>query len=799
MENGAFGAPGIPPRWTSSKKDGVGTALSSRSRVWFTISHGIVNEVYYPRIDIANTRDHQFLIASDDFFSEERKDTIHSTNFVVRGVPAYVVKNESVEGMYSIKKTIFTDPSSDVLIQRVSFRPRRDLVDKLRLYSLLAPHVGNSGFENDSWTGEYKGIPMMFAGRSSTFLAACADTPCLKMSCGYSGFSDGWQDISRNKKMTWEFNSARNGNVALTCEVSVPKGDEFTFFIGFGETPEEAALKVRNVQMKDYNKVLEEYVSQWVGYNSKMNSGRQKELQQGLYDTSVAVIKVHQAKDQFPGALIASLSIPWGTSKGDDDMGGYHLVWPRDMVEAAQAMIVVGDTEGAISALNFLEVTQEKDGHWPQNMWLDGKSHWSGVQIDETAFPILLADKLRRMNVIDPRKYWDMIYRASKFLLISGPSTQQDRWEEDGGYSPFTIAVEIAALLSAADFASFVGQKEISRFLLESADSINSNIERWTYTTGTDLAKRLGVEGYYVRIAPPDRGMYFASSAMKGYVPIKNKPPGSSEVPAEEIVSTDALALVRFGLRSADDPKIVSTVKVIDSILKIETRRGPVWHRYNYDGYGEHEDGTPFDGTGIGRGWPLLVGERAHYEISRGNLKEAMQLKKAMESQSSPGGMIPEQIWDSVDIPRIGLRNGSPSGSAMPLIWAHAEYIKLAKSIEEGAVVDTPPQAYERYITNKISSKISIWSTYNKFNWLEEGRTLRIETTSNAIIHWSSDNWKTVQDSSVEYSGIGVFYLDLPTELLKSGDELKFTIYFKDTDNWLGEDFSVKITSNDPV
>ena len=129
----------------------------------------------------------------------------------------------------------------------------------------------------------------------------------------------------------------------------------------------------------------------------------------------------------------------------------------------------------------------------------------------------------------------------------------------------------------------------------------------------------MGVDGYYVRITPPD--VASANSPAKGFVPIKNRPPGTILASAARIVSMDALALVRFGLRSPHDPRIINTLKVIDSVLKTETSTGPVWHRYNQDVYGEHDDGSPFDGDGIGRGWPLLAGERAHYELAAGNLQ----------------------------------------------------------------------------------------------------------------------------------------------------------------------------------
>ncbi len=268
-------------------------------------------------------------------------------------------------------------------------------------------------------------------------------------------------------------------------------------------------------------------------------------------------------------------------------------------------------------------------------------------------------------------------------------ATQQDHWEEDPDYSPFTLAVEIVALLVAADLAEVNNEPGLAIFLRETADTWNSGIERWIYTGGGEIAKKVGVDGYYVRIAPPETAD--ASSPSDGFVPIKNRPVGQSSLPASQIVSPDALALVRFGLRAPDDPRMLDTIRVTDALLRVETPFGPAWNRYNDDGYGEHEDGSPFDGTDVGRLWPLLTGERAHYELAAGNKQEADRLMQVMAAFANEGGMISEQIWDSRDIPERELFFGRPSGSAMPLVWAHAEYIKLLRSLRDGSVFDTPP------------------------------------------------------------------------------------------------------------
>jgi glucoamylase len=427
-------------------------------------------------------------------------------------------------------------------------------------------------------------------------------------------------------------------------------------------------------------------------------------------------------------------------------------------------------------------------------MWLDGTPYWGGVQMDETAFPILLVDLAWREGALeagDMTRFWPMVRRAAGFLVRNGPVTQEDRWEEDPGYSAFTLAVEIAALLVAADLAELNQEPRAAAYLRETADAWNASIERWTYVTGTDLAQQLGVEGYYVRIAPPE--VAEAASPVEGFVPIKNRPPGQSTEPADHIVSPDALALVRFGLRPPDDPRIVNTIKVIDALLKVETPYGPAWHRYNDDGYGEHEDGTPFDGSGVGRVWPLLTGERAHYELARGRVNEAERLLQTMEAFGNEGGMIPEQVWDSPDIPERGLFFGRPSGSAMPLVWAHAEYVKLCRSLHDGRVFDMPPQPVKRYRVEKVDSPYAIWGFNLKIRNMQTGKILRLQIPSPAVVHWSMDGWHTIHDTETQDTTMGVHIADLPIERLFHGTTIVFTFYWLEAGQWEGRDFTVTV------
>jgi glucoamylase len=799
-DNQPPGRPGIEPRWTSSVKSGVGTAINARSRVWFTMSHGILNEVYYPRVDQANTRDCGLLVTSgSDFFSEEKRDTTSCVEMIAPGVPGYHLVNTCRRGRYRIDKTILTDPERHVVLQRVRFEALRGRLCDYHIYALLAPHIANQGAGNSGWSGDYKGVPMLFAQRDGSALTLASSTNFLATSCGYVGVSDGWQQLNAHKRLTDCYSEARDGNIALTAELDLERCDgQFVLVLAFGPSPSEAGQDARASLLRHFDVVRDEYVDGWTRFHKKSRrvgaaddgSAAGDGAAENEYQLSVAIVRVHEDK-VHPGGMIASLSIPWGNTKGDHDLGGYHVAWPRDLVESAGALLAAGHIESARHALHYLMVTQEKDGHWPQNMWLDGRPYWSGNQLDETGLPILLADQLRRRRALGKLRPWPMVRLAASYLARNGPVTPEDRWEEDGGYSTFTLAVEIAALLAAADFADAEDEPLVATYLRETADVWNDSVERWTYVTNTAMAHTGHVDGYYVRIAPRD--VDDGDESEPHVISLRNQPPGTAAMSYKELVSPDALALVRLGLRSAADPRMVSTVRIIDEVLRTETPTGPTWHRYNNDGYGEHEDGTAFDGTGVGRGWPLLAGERGHYELAAGRVDEARRLLAVMRRQTSPGGLIPEQIWDTDDIPQRELINGCPSGSAMPLVWAHAEYVKLARSIEEGRVFDMPPQTVKRYIDRHSTSPFATWRFNNKSRAIPQGKKLRIETAAAPVVHWSCDDWKSSQDVSGVDTTIGMWVVDLATDLLPTGAKVRFTVYWPDSGRWEGTDFSVCI------
>jgi glucoamylase len=789
----APGWPGISPRWTSSAKSGIGTALNPHSRVWYTVSHGILNEVYFPRVDQACTRDLGLIITDGhSYFSEEKRHCSFENAPIEPGIPVYQLSNTSLDGRYRIHKEIFSDPYRNVVLQRIKFEPRQGKLADYRCYALLAPHIANWGFGNTGWTGDYKGHSMLFARRDHVTLAFACSHPWLARSVGFVGYSDGWHDLSEHFRLTWKYNRAENGNVALSGEVDLTACDgKFVFALGFGRNCWEAGQQAWSSLLEDTDEIRDHFVRQWRNWHDGLLALDEPKRDADLYRTSMAVLRTHESKD-FVGGIIASLSIPWGFNKGDEDLGGYHLVWPRDLVETAGALVAGKAPIDALRVLRYLESTQEADGHWAQNLWLDGRPYWGGIQMDETAFPILLLDLLRREAgdlLGDLRRWWPLVRNAASFIVRNGPVTQQDRWEEDGGYSPFTLSVEIAALLAAADVADLLGETIPAEYLRDTADTWNDNIERWTYTIDGDLARQVGVEGYYVRIAPDSDG---AASPLQGFVPIKNRLPDQSSVRASAVISPDSLALVRFGLRAHDDPRILNTIKVVDALLRAKLPQGPCWYRYNGDGYGEHDDGSPFDGTGVGRPWPLLAGERAHYEISAGRPEFADALLRVMEASTAGASrLIPEQVWDAPDIPELELFRGKPTGSACPLVWAHSEYIKLRRSLRDGRVFDQPPQTVQRYIVEKRHCRFFFWIFNNKARTMPCGKTLRIALLSPATVHWSMDNWKTSLDTHTRDTGLGVHVADLPTDKVPVSHEIVFTFLWDQESRWEGVNYSV--------
>ena len=767
--------------WASARKDMVGTALGE-SRVWFTLAQGIVSEVYYPRIDIPQIRDLGIIVADGAGFWVELKGGDYAVEWLDTDIPAATITHWHER--FSLRLRICTDPRRDVLLVDLEL----DGDEALRPYALLAARLGEDAQNNCAWTGEWDGRPALWAEQGPFALALqCRDTsgrPALRRrSVGETGASDLWQDFDRHGRMDWTYAEAGPGEVTLGARL--PRRG--TLAVGFGSSRESADTLA-------WTSLLGGFEASWTAYADGWRRWREgcpwHNLQTDdvgpqaltLLRRSASILKIHEDRT-YPGAMVASLAVPWG--EVSESRGGYHLVWSRDLVESAGALVALGAYETARDVLAYLIATQQADGHWLQNQWLGGKPFWQGIQLDEVGFPVLLAGLLREHDALGDLPVADMVEGAVRFIIAEGPCTGQDRWEEDPGINTFTLAIAIAGLVEGAHFL----HGRAAELALMVADYWHACIEDWCWASGTQLSRRVGVAGYYLRAAPAS--VLLQDGAKADHVPIKNRA-HDFDRPANEQISTDFLQLVRYGLRGADDPHVTASLEVVDAMLRCETPNGPVWHRYIGDGYGEHSDGRPFDGVGHGRGWPLLTGERGHYALLAG--EDARPYLHAMAAMGGNGGLLPEQVWDGKPMPERGLAPGQPTGSAMPLVWAHSEFVKLCLSIGQGRPVDAPPRTWARYSGRAPQTDYVLWRFRQRPRTLRAGQELRIVLSRAALVHWSDDGWNTVHDTATQDWGLG-HLAGLQTRRLVPGDTIVFTVFWSDEGRWQNEDYAIEVAA----
>lgn len=787
----AFGRPGISPRWTSSSKEGVGTAYSTASRVWFTLSHGILNEIYYPTIDRPQVRDMEFLITDGEtFFHEEKRDLENRISYIEEHTLGYHIESVDRGGRYRLAKEIIADPHQPCVLIHMRVEAATGWAAKLQIYALLAPHLEVGGWGNSARIYQVAGSTIVVAWKGRTYLAMGADAGFVQASCGYVGASDGWQDLKDNRKLDWHFERAEEGNIAVIGQIEIAKTPEFTVGLAFGDSSHAATTTLFNSLSTPFAHHRKRYIEQWHRATREIVRLERHSGDGGrLYCISHSLLLAHEDKT-FAGAMVASASIPWGEAKGDEDLGGYHLVWTRDMVNSVTALLAGGSTETACRALVYLACSQHPDGGFAQNSWIDGTPYWRGIQLDEVAFPIMLAWRLWKANALGDFEPYPMVKAGAGFLIRHGPATQQERWEENSGYSPSTLAASIAALICAADFAKQRGERETAVFLEEYADFLESHIERWTVTTQGTLVR--GTPKHYIRITPvdinnpePDEDPNFGTLA------IRNQPPGERiEFPAREIVDAGFLELVRYGIRSPGDTLIEDSLRVVDAVLRVVTPFGPCWYRYNHDGYGPRPDGGPFLGWGKGRLWPLLTGERGHYELAAG--RDVKSFVRAMEGFAFRGGMIPEQVWDEPDRPDLSMYFGQRAGSAMPLMWAHAEYIKLLRSAADGQVFDRISIVVERYLGKRGRKDLEIWKPMRRLRTMSAAEVLRIQTSASFRLRWTSDEWETFEDRPSISSGLGAHFTDLHVPSQQRAP-VRFTFFWTEAQRWEGRDYEVEV------
>jgi glucoamylase len=788
-----FGWPGLPATWSSSAKEAVGTAYSVASRVWFTLADGIITETFYPTIDHPQLRDCQFLVSDGtSFFHEEKKDMDTAVEAIEDHTLGYRVTTRDRQGRYTLIKQIICDPHQPCVLIRTRFETAPEWEGKLHLYALLNPHLGGRGGNNSARRAQAGGQTVLLCWQDRTYLAVAASTKFLRTSCGYVGQSDGWQDLQDNFQMDWEFGRADQGNIAVIGEIDLSKAQEFTLGLSFGEGQHAAVSTLLQCLSTPFEKQLTRFTEQWhrVCCNI-LDLDRHSGDGGHLYRLSHNILLAHEDKT-FAGAFVASSSIPWGEAKTDEDLGGYHLVWTRDMVNTATALLACGNTETACRALIYLAASQQADGGFSQNFWIDGSPYWTGIQLDEVAYPVVLAWRLWKADALAHFDPYPMVKAAAAYLIRQGPVTQQERWEENSGYSPSTLAINIAALVCAADFARSRGEENAARFMEEYADFLESHIEQWTVTTEGTLVD--DTTEHYIRIHPVGLGNSSPDeNPNTGNIELANQPPGETrQFLAKEIVDAGFLELVRYGIRVAADPLIERSLKVVDAVLKVDTPFGPCWRRYNHDGYGQRADGSHYVGWGKGRAWPLLTGERGHYEITAG--RDPRKYIRAMEGFASKGGMLPEQIWDEADLPDAGMYLGRPTGSAMPLVWAHAEYIKLLRSAADRQPFDFIPIVAERYLAGAGRKDLEVWKPSRQVRQVALGQTLRIQAPQPFRLHWSMDQWNAVDDTESKESGLGISYVDLPVGSAER-KSIRFTFLWMEEQKWEESDYEVDIIS----
>ncbi len=782
------------PRWTRGAKDAAGTAYSTESKVWYTLAAGCVTEVYYPTIDSPQIRDLQFLATDGEtFFHDGRRGFAHEIACVDHSALGFELTNKANGQPYTLHETVIGDPHLNCLLVHTRVEGDAELLKRLKLYVLCAPHLEIGGWHNNGEVMEIKGRRILVAYKGNTWLAMCATAPFLRCSAGYVGVNDGWTDLADNYRMDYEYDAALDGNIALTGEIDLSREKEFTLGLAFGNSLHNAISTLLQSLSIAFEHSLGIFIDQWHRTAKRFSLAENLKCRDSkLFELSVNLLLAHEDKS-YPGALIAAMSIPWGNSKDDSDLGGYHLVWTRDMVSSADALLAVGDLQTPLRALIYLDVTQREDGGFYQNFWIDGNAYWQGVQLDEVSFPVILAWRLHQNKALANFDPYPMVLRACSYLLQEGPATPQDRWEEAAGYSPNSLAVNIAGLICSAEVLDARGEKETAEFVREYADFLESHIEEWTVTTQGTLVP--GITRHYIRMTPANAADSSGDEDPNtSVVTLANQPPDRpAQHPAKEIVDAGFLHLVRYGIRSPHDPLIVDSLKVIDAVLKVDTPGGACWKRYNYDGYGQRDDGGPFKVWGTGRMWPLLAGERGHYELAAG--RDPRPYLEAMEHFAHGVGLVPEQVWDEEKSENPLLHLGGPTGAAIPLMWGHSEYVKLLRSYADNQVFDLLEPVRDRYLGKSIArERLEVWKASRKVRWIPAGSKLRVMASCPFTLHWSADEWAHVNDTASTATALSIHYVDIATATNMDGT-LRFTFLWTDEQRWEGTDYAVECST----
>jgi glucoamylase len=727
---------GAAPVHDYSLKSMVGTAVNSTSSfVYFTGYKGNVSEIYYPTVDTLATANMEFLVGDTarTFLDEEKNQSWTVTQPDRRSMRWLAVTGNAGHD-WRIAKTIFADPSNNTLIQETTFEALNGkTVGDFNLYLLYKPYLKNVAANNSAMTVGSGGNAYLVAssGDGSEFSALGASlgwtvqNGAVMASNGYFAVNDGWQDLFVSNpnpfSMRWAYSSAGPGNVTQMGRLSTGGNSAtataitFVVAVGFGPTQADAVAALTSTLGEDISVQQGVYDNAWHDYDAGLSDQSGKADDQ--YYLSAMTLKTMQ--DKSNGAMIAGIGTPWGFASGDGNYG-YHLVWSRDMYKFANALITAGDSASAGSAVNWLFNHDIAAGRFPQNAFVNGTPFRNAVQMDEQAMPIILAYRLGPA-VYNP--LWPQIQRIANFITSAGPWTEQERWEETSGYSPSTIAAEIAGLVDAAQIALANNDPADAANWLNAADYWQQNIAAWTYTSqgcpnansncnSTPMYMRINTSGAQGG-SPPGSWNPAANPNPDMTVTINN---GGGAHRAIDIIDGGFLELVRMGVKRPNDPTIISSLAAYDSVIEeaVGANAYPAWFRYNFDGYGETNAGGPFQDGAAGRGrlWPIFDAERGNYAIAAtGNGAAGAPYLAALKAFSTPQGFISEQIWNpsatlppDVDTPTgwavtvpPGDSPGEATGSMAPLNWAQGEYINLLADIAASKVLDMPQAVCSRY------------------------------------------------------------------------------------------------------
>jgi glucoamylase len=731
----APGGPGALSHFDLARKDCLGTARNRTSKVWYTVAGGVLSDVYYPTVDNTNVETLQYVVSDGATFTDlQTRDMTYTVRALDPAGMVCRVTATAKSGRYRIVTDYLTDPGRATVVMHATFQPLVGSRGDYRLYVRLDPTVNGNGGGGPQNAGADTGavdtspghpVPVAIDTKTATiaanrdyaqpvYAALDASTPFTQVSSGFAGSeSDGLSQLDKDHALTTTWSEAAGGNLVQTARVDLARSAEVTLALGFGASQAEAVGAAGASLADRLDNLQDRYRAGWATYDAGLRAPGKafqglpatRQALTSVYYLSANVLKASEDKT-FPGAIVASLASPWGqaVAAGNNDLtyfGSYREVFARDLYETFTGLLLDGDLATARDTVRFLfERQQLADGSMPRNSLVNGKlaPDSFNIQLDEVTFPILMA---LQAGLTDPAFYRAHVKRAADYAISHGPSFGPERWEEQSGFSPSTIAAEVAGLIAAAHIADGAGDHASARVYRGVADDFQRSVKGWTITTNGPKSP----QPYFIRLSKtgdPNAAITY------------NVGNGGPTLDQREVIDAGFLELPRLGLFADDDRDVVRSLQVVDATIRSETASGPGWHRYNGDGYGDgNDDGHPWAPTDRGNGhlWPVLSGERAEHQLAVGDRATALSLADGMRRFASGVGLVPEQDWEQPDLPpspfgtppevaSIGFANGHPAGSAAPLTWSAAQFVRLVRDLDAGRLLERPADTVDRYVTH---------------------------------------------------------------------------------------------------